>query len=175
MGGMEVVKHISTLADHLVWREAGGLWGDEWQKCAAYVKTGKRNLSVRKCNGGRVMRVWSVMWANAGTSVHETCSRGETETGKFILRKERPRAMRERRWLKNGTLNDMYHLNSRGWRIKNTCQLKLLIVVGVGVVEQQCRSSRSDVGISKSCRGSKFLSTGTRSTRCTEGSCESSV
>lgn len=171
MGGMGGVKHICALAHHLVWREAGGLWRDERQKCAAsvYTKTGKRNLSVRKCTDERVMRAWCVMWADAGTSVQKDMQQVvKTWRRGTSFFQENSLGLRERRWLKNGTLNDMYHLNSRGWRIKNICQRKLL---WVGVGEQQC--SRSDVGIWKSCRGNKFpYSTVARSARCTEGSCE---
>lgn len=172
---MRGVKHICTLAHPLVWREAGGLWGDKWQTCAASVREDmKRNPSVRKCTGERVMRMWRVMWADTGASVYKKCS-GQRRLGDGELHSvEKGLGLQERWWLKNGALNDMYHLNSRGWRIKNTCQHKLLIWVGVGVGEQQC--SRSDVGIWNSCMGKKFLyGTGTHSTRCTESSCESLV
>lgn len=168
MGGCQTHLRISTSFG----LERGRRPLERWtaKVCrSVYTKTGKRNLSVRKCTDERVMRAWCVMWAETGTSVQKDMQQVvKTWRRGTSFFQENSLGLRERRWLKNGTLNDMYHLNSRGWRIKNTCQRKLL---WVGVGEQQC--SRSDVGIWKSCRGNKFPnSTVARSARCTEGSCE---
>lgn len=117
--------------------------------CVCVHEDREKNLSVRKCTEERVMRTWCVMWADAGFSVQKDMQQVvKTWRRGTSFFQENSLGLREKRWLKNGTLNDMYHLNSRGWRIKNTCQRKLL---WVGVGEQQC--SRSDVGITSAAAG----------------------